>query len=141
MRLETVTRNEMSEIIKGDRLRHGHMLIAIWPRLTDKTVKNENGEKVIVEPAGSLIRRRVILRNDWTKPTKTYEPKGGIMFNVESQEKAAAIRAKNSLHLFLSLEGVSHPHGEPDHPVNVPLAQLMELTDTHSGIMFRVVDN
>lgn len=139
MRLEIVKRADVRQLLDSPIMRHGNMLQVIWPRLTDKTAKID-GKKVVVEPAGSLIRRRVILRNDWTKPTKSFVPAGGIMFNVESQEKAQQIRAKNNLYLVYSIEGVTHPLGEKDHPVNIPLSTVLEICDTHNQVMYRVED-
>lgn len=138
MRL-TVKRENVRQLLDSQTLRHGNMLQVVWPRLTDKTAKI-GGKKVIVEPAGSLVRRRVVLRNDWSKPTKSFTPAGGIMFNVESQEKAMQIRAKNDLYLAYSIEGVTHPFGEKDHPVNIPLSTVLEIYDTHNQVMYRVED-
>ena len=138
MRL-TVKRENVRQLLDSQTLRHGNMLQVIWPRLTDKTAKI-GGKKVIVEPAGSLVRRRVVLRNDWSKPTKSFTPAGGIMFNVESQEKAMQIRAKNDLYLVWSLEGVSHLYDEHDHCINLPLKHIIEIRDTHTNTTYQIID-
>lgn len=130
-------RTDLVDFLKGDTLRKGKMLKIQWPRLTDKKV---NGE--IVEAKGTNVQRRLVLRSDWTKPTPSgsFVPKGGNMFNAENKEKAKAIKAKHNLFLFMSLEGVSHPQGEKDHPVNVPLDRVNEIEDTHEKIVYRVVE-
>lgn len=135
--IRTINRNDLRDLLATDDLRKGHMLIVSWPRLRDKKDKT-TGE--VVEPAGTIIARRLILRTSWDTATKTYTPKGGIMFNVESQEKAAEIRQPNNLYLFLSIEGKTHPHDETDHPVNVPLKHVVSIKDTHTDILYRVVE-
>ena len=136
--IRTINRNDLREFLAGETLRKGHLLRATWPRLTNKKV---NGE--IVEPKGSIVTRRGILRSDWTKPTPSgsFQPKGGIMFNVATQAQADAIKAKNDLFLLMAVEGVTHPHGEKDHPVNLPLKHLIEIEDTHAKVLYRVIDN
>lgn len=140
MRVKTIDRVDLKSFLMTDDLRKGKMLKVIWPRKTDKKVRNpDTGKMEIIEPAGSLIERRLILRSDWTKPTKTYTPKGGVMFNV-SKDKAEKIRKDNHLYLFLSLEGVTHPQGEDDHPVNVPLDRVCEIHDLQEKTLWRIVD-
>ena len=130
-----IERQNLPDLLKGPNLRSGKMLIVSWPRLTDKKVKGE-----IVEPKGTIITRRVILRQDWSKPTPSgnFTPKGGRMFNASSDAVVQASRANHSLFLFMSLEGVTHPFGESDHPVNVPLDSVAEIVDTHDKISYRV---
>jgi len=142
MRIIEKKRSELKPLLIGNELRGGKMLKVAWTRLTDKKVKDENGSLVVVEPAGSLISRRLILRSDWTKatPSGNFEPKGGVMFNAKSKAKAQAISATNQLFLFLSLEGVTHPEGEKDHPVNVPLSRVVEIEDTRDNVVYRIVD-
>jgi len=136
--IKQIKRSELENLLAGDTLRKGKMLEAGWPRITDKKVRQADGTMAVVEPAGTLIRRRLILRSDWSKPTKTFTPAGGIMFNVESKAKADAIKEKHDLYLFLSLEGITHPFGEPDHPVNVPLDRLAFLTDTRENVQYLI---
>jgi hypothetical protein len=62
------------------------------------------------------------------------------MFNVATQAQADAIKAKHQLALFMSLEGVTHPHGEKDHPVNVPVDRLIEIRDTHTNVSYIITD-
>ena len=138
LRINTVYRNELEDLLSSDKLRKGKMLRISWPRKTDKKVK-ENGVVKIVEPAGTLISRRLVLRSDWSKPTKTFTPKGGNMFNV-STAKAEQIKKENQLYLFFSLEGVTHPHGEKDHPVNVPLDRICEIEDLKDRVLYRIMD-
>ena len=143
MKVRRIKRTDLRPLLDGPDLRHGHMLIVAWPRLTDKKVRNhETGVMEVVEPKGSFIRRRCILRSDWTvaTPSGSFEPKGGIMFNVPTQAQAAQIRAVNDLYLALSLEGLTHPHGEPDHPVNFPLKHVREIVDTRQDVTFVVED-
>lgn len=137
----SVKRSEVKNLLQSQTLRHGHMLEVAWPRLTDKRIQLADGSAT-VEPAGTIIRRRLILRNDWTQPTpsKSFVPAGGHMFNVKTQERAEEIKAKHQLALFMSLEGVTHPHGERDHPVNVPVDRLIEIRDTHTNNSYIVVD-
>ena len=139
-RINTIERKDLEKVLSSDQLRKGKMLKVSWPRKTDKKVKNpETGKMEIIEPAGSLVQRRLILRSDWTSPTKTFEPKGGTMFNV-SKEKAEQIKKNNRLFLFLSLEGLTHPQGEKDHPVNVPLDRVCEIHDLQDHTLYRIVD-
>lgn len=137
-RLKLVKREDLRDLLSGSELRKGHLLMATWPRLTNKKV---NG--VVVEPKGSIVTRRGVLRSDWSKPTPSgnFQPKGGIMFNVATQAQADAIKAKNDLFLLMAVEGVSHPHGEKDHPVNLPLKHLIEIEDTHEKVLYRVIDD
>jgi hypothetical protein len=140
--IRTIKRNDLRELLNGQNCRSGHMLKVSWMRLRDKTIKGPDGKKMVVEPAGAMITRRLVLRSDWTLPTpsRNFIPAGGIMFNVESQEKAREIRATNDLYLMMSLEGVCHPFGEKDHPVNVPLAAVSQIEDTHAGVTYDVED-
>lgn len=135
-RIRKIERQNLSELLTSPALRGGKMLIVKWQRLTDKKV---NGQ--IIEPKGTFIERRVVLRPDWSKatPSGSFTPKGGRMFNASSDEVVKAARAKNDLYLFMSLEGVTHPHGEADHPVNVPLAHVAEIVDTRDQVFYRVV--
>lgn len=137
----SVKRAEVKTLLQSPDLRKGHMLEVAWPRLTEKRIKALDGTTT-VEPAGTIIRRRLILRNDWTKPTpsKSFVPAGGHMFNVATKERAEEIKAKHQLALFMSLEGVTHPHGEKDHPVNVPVDRVIEIHDTHTNDSYIVVD-
>lgn len=132
-----IKRKDLVEFLKADTLRKGKMLLVTWPRLTDKKV---NGE--IVEPKGSAIQRRLILRSDWSKPTPSgsFEPKGGRMFNASSDSVVKTAKEKHNLFLFMSLEGVTHPQGESDHPVNVPLDRVNEIQDTKESVIYRVVE-
>lgn len=137
----SVKRTEVKALLTSETLRKGHMLEVVWPRLTDKRIKAADGTTT-VEPAGTIIRRRLILRNDWSQPTpsKSYVPAGGFMFNVASAKRAEEIKAKHQLALFMSLEGVTHPHGEKDHPVNVPVDRVIEIHDTRTNDSYIIVD-
>lgn len=142
MQIRDVKRDELRDLLATDQLRKGHMLVCVWPRLTAKYGKDIEGNRILLEAKGTIVERRCVLRNDWTKPTpsQSFVPKDGIMFNVESQARAAEIRAVNDLALFLSLEGITHPHGEKDHPVNVPLKHLIEIRDTRDDVIYRVTE-
>ena len=143
MRIRDIQRNDLRAFLDGPDLRHGKMLQLLWPRLTDKKVRNPVTKQMeIVEPKGTLVERRAILRSDWKQPTpsKNFVPKGGRMFNAKSDEAAQKAKAVNDLYLLLSLEGKTHPHGERDHPVNVPLRTLCQIRDTHTDICYRVLN-
>ena len=142
MRIRDIQRNDLRAFLDGPDLRHGKMLQLTWPRLTDKKVRNPVTKQMeLVEPKGAIIERRAILRSDWTQPTpsKSFVPKGGRMFNASSNAKVAEVKAINDLYLLLSLEGLTHPHGEKDHPVNVPLKHLCQIRDTHTKVRYRVI--
>jgi len=142
MRIVEVERKKLRKLLNGNTLRKGHMLMVAWPRRTDKKARDENGNNVVVEAAGTLIWRRLILKKDWEKPTPSgsYVPAGGHMFNVKSAAEAAAIKKKGNFYLFLSLEGKTHPHGETDHPVIVSLDDVFEIRDCHDDILYRIKD-
>lgn len=131
---------DRSDLLNGDFLQAGRMFEVCWPRLTDKKAKDKDGKTVIVQPKGTEIVRRLVVRSDWTKatPSRSFVPKGGVMFNAVDQASAAMIREVHKLRLFLSLEGVTHPHGEKDHPVNVPFDRVQWIRDTHTDITYRV---
>jgi hypothetical protein len=137
MTIQRIKRKQLQKEMHRDHWYHGHMIIASWIRQTDKRL---NGK--IVESKGTLIRRRFILRRNWENPTPSgsFVPKGGIMFNVESEERARKIRARKSLILTLSLEGITHPWGEPDHPINVPLKYVKDIYDTFRKVMLQIED-
>ena len=132
----------LSGEIDGHNLGGGHMLQVVWSRKTDKRKRNpETGQMETLERQGDLITRRLILRSDWSQPTPSgsFVPKGGNMFNVATPEEAQRIREERNLKLFMSLEGVTHPHGEADHPVNVPLDNVVAIRDCHADETFIVV--
>ena len=138
MQTVKVKRNELRKLLTGSTLRGGKMLVFVWPRLTAKYARNEAGERVPVELPGDLRRLRAVIRNDWSVPTPAFTPAGGIMFNVESQERAAEIRQTNDLFVVFSVEGKTHEHGESDHPCNVPLSVLQEVYDTRDRVRYVV---
>ena len=151
MEIRNVNRCDLRALLAGTweyegeivNLAGGKMLQVSWPRLRDKRRRNpETGLMETIEAAGTFMRRRLILRNSWETPTPSgnYQPAGGIMFNVATQEQAAGIRAVHDLFLLMSIEGVTHPWGEPDHPVNCPLDRVVEIRDTREDILYRVVD-
>ena len=139
MEIRNVNRADLKPLMESGQLT-GKMLIGTWPRLTAKRKRNAEGFMETLEAAGTLIRRRFIIRPDNSKPTKDWTPKGGIMFNAATQAQAAAIRAPNGLFLAWSLEGITHPHGEKDHHVNFPTRHAVELYDTIEKVLYRVVD-
>lgn len=152
MQIRNINRGDLRALLTGEHehdgvvvnLAGGKMLQVAWPRLRDKRVRNpETGLMETVEAAGTFIRRRLLLRKTWDTPTPSgsYQPAGGIMFNVATQQQAADIRAVHNLFLFLSIEGLTHPHGEPDHAVNCPLDRVVEIRDTHDNILWRVMDD
>ena len=144
LEVRRIDRADLTALLDTDACRKGNMLEVSWPRLHDKRRRNEAGEMETVEAAGTLITRRLVLRKPeaWASPTPSgnYQPKGGIMFNVATQAQATAIRNVHTLYLFMALEGKSHPWGEADHPVNVPLDRVSEIYNTATRIFYLIED-
>jgi len=145
MLVRDIQRSELRSFLDGPKLRHGKMLQISYSRRTDKKVRNPVTKKMeIVEPKGTLVERRVILRSKdgWKKatPSGSFTPKGGFMFNCKCQADVNRIIVERNLYLFLTLEGVTHPYGEKDHPSCISLDDTCQIKDTHEDICYRVLD-
>ena len=145
MATRTIERDDLRALLTGNYIHDqgkvvlsgGKMLQVSWPRLTDKTIR-VNGSKVVVEKAGTTITRRLVLRNKWGEatPSNSFVPARGNMFNAATKQEAEISKKKHNLFLFMSLEGKTHPQGEKDHPVNVPLDRVISIRDTREDVTY-----